>query len=191
MTEAAAPRRRGAARSEAARLAIIRATATQFAGRGYDHMTIEGVAAEAGVAKQTIYRWWPSKSSLVAEALIEGNLLPDHFGFPDTGDFRADVTTWLENILRFIDEPGNTSLVGSLITASAENPDIAPLLNDSLGAGDFMARTREAVVAGDLAQDTPVQEIVDALLGAIVIQVLRRAPSRPGAARTLVDLLLH
>lgn len=191
MTDAAAPRRRGAARSEAARLAIIRATAAQFASRGYDQMTIEGIAAEAGVAKQTIYRWWPSKSAVVAEALVEGVLLPGQFELPDTGDLRADVTIWLENILRFSDEPGNTSLACSTIAASAENPDIGSLLNDALGASDLMRRMQEAVSAGDLAPGTPVQEVADALLGAVITRALRRAPSAPDSARNLVGLLLR
>ena len=57
-------------------VAILDATARLFAERGYDHLTIEGIAAEADVGKQTIYRWWPSKGALVADCLLEGMLLP-------------------------------------------------------------------------------------------------------------------
>ena len=71
--------RRGPGRSESARLAILTATARQFAERGYDSLTMEGIAAEAKVGKQTIYRWWPSRSALVADALAEGLIMPDWF----------------------------------------------------------------------------------------------------------------
>ena len=46
-----------------------------FAERGYDHLTMEGIAATAGVGKQTVYRWWPSKGAVIAECLLEGKLL--------------------------------------------------------------------------------------------------------------------
>src|SRR5690348_8569674 len=76
--------RRGAVRSEQARSAILAATAQLIARHGYDHVSIEGIAHEAGVGKQTIYRWWPSKSAVVAECLLEGLLIPDAFVPPDT-----------------------------------------------------------------------------------------------------------
>ena len=58
-------RRPGAARSEKARLAILQATAELIAINGYEHLTIEGIAARAKVGKPTIYRWWASKSELI------------------------------------------------------------------------------------------------------------------------------
>jgi AcrR family transcriptional regulator len=61
----------GTKRSEAARTAILNATARQFAERGWEQLSIEGIAADADVGKQTIYRWWSSKSAFVAECLLE------------------------------------------------------------------------------------------------------------------------
>ncbi|WP_139809322.1 TetR/AcrR family transcriptional regulator, partial [Mycobacterium avium] len=52
----AAPRRR----SEKSRTAIVTATRELLLERGFDGLTIEAVAARAGVGKQTIYRWWPT-----------------------------------------------------------------------------------------------------------------------------------
>jgi AcrR family transcriptional regulator len=71
--------RRGAVRSEAARTAVLAATSSLIERLGYERVTIEGIASEAGVGKQTIYRWWPSKSAVVAECLLEGALLPETF----------------------------------------------------------------------------------------------------------------
>ncbi|MGO7983441.1 helix-turn-helix domain-containing protein, partial [Rhizobium johnstonii] len=77
-----AEHRRGPVRSEVARMAILEATARQFEARGYDQLTMEGIAAEAKVGKQTIYRWWPSKSALVADCLIAGLLFQHRLSAP-------------------------------------------------------------------------------------------------------------
>src|SRR5215217_3416487 len=96
--------RRGAPRNEAARRAILQATANQFVSRQYEHLTVEGIASEAGVSKQTIYRWWPTKGELIAESMIEGLLLPDRLTPLDTGDLRGDLVAWLDTLFQFFNE---------------------------------------------------------------------------------------
>jgi AcrR family transcriptional regulator len=183
--------RRGAVRSEAARRAILQATARLFAARGYDHLTIEGVAAEAGVGKQTIYRWWPSKGALVADCLLEGLLLPDRFSPPDTGDIRADLVTWLDEVLGLLGTPLGDALLRSLIAAAAENADVGRRLRESLGASSSLTERLEAAVAGsELRSDAPLVAIGDALVGALILRALSRAPVEPDAAGLLVDAVL-
>src|SRR6478735_2567585 len=165
--------RRGAARSETARLAILEATARLFAARGYDHLTIEGVAHEAGVGKQTIYRWWPSKSALVADCLLEGLLLPNRLGPPDTGDIRADLVTWLDEIFDLVTQPIGESLILSLIAAAAENPDVGRRLYESMGATSALVeRFEAAIAASEIRDDAPVQEIGEALMGPLIVRML-------------------
>ena len=65
-------RRPGRPRSEAARQAILTAAQEELLARGVGELTIEGIAARAGVGKQTIYRWWPSKADVVLEAMRAG-----------------------------------------------------------------------------------------------------------------------
>lgn len=88
-TPVSAPRRR----SEKSRLAIVNATKEILLERGFDGLSIEAVAARAGVGKQTIYRWWPSRPALVADVLLEDAdkiLRPvDH-----TDDLAEDLTRW-------------------------------------------------------------------------------------------------
>lgn len=184
--------RRGAPRSETARRAILDATTRLFASRGYDHLTIEGIAAEAGVGKQTIYRWWPSKGALVLECLLEGLLLPGAFDPPDTGDVRADLTTWLDRLLHFVDRPDNATLATSLVAAAAENEGVGRHLDEALGASSVLtARLQAAVDAGDLRPDAPLQQVGDTLVGAVVLHILRRAPASPHQARLLLDAVLR
>ncbi|GGU43462.1 TetR/AcrR family transcriptional regulator [Nocardioides albus] len=192
MPASAGVRRRGAVRSEEARLAVLEATGRLFATQGYDHLTIEGIAAEAGVSKQTIYRWWSSKSAVVADALIEDLLLPDRPVVPDTGDIRADLIAWMQDLLDLVAQPGNDGLVRSLVAAACESTDIGIRLNDALGiTATVSARIEAAVAAGQLPADLPVIEFVRALVGGFVLHSLERSEPAPEAAERLVRALLH
>lgn len=179
-------------RSEAARLAVLHATAAQLADRGWDQLTIEGIAAAAGVGKPTIYRWWPSKSALIADALLEGLLVLWEPEPQDTGDLRADLIGWLEPTLTLTDAPDETALTRYLIAAAAEDPVVGARLDAANTAQRILTdRVADAVDRGELSADTDVPSVVDALIGAVVIRVLRRAPYIPGSAAALVDTVLR
>ncbi|MFD4459163.1 TetR/AcrR family transcriptional regulator [Nocardia sp. NPDC058480] len=179
--------RRGAVRSEAARISILHATAAQFALRGWDHLAIEGIATAAGVGKQTIYRWWSSKAGLVADCLLEGLLIPESFVPADTGDLRADLTTWLTAVFEFADEPRNAVLFRSLVGAAAEDERVGLQLRDALGASSALqSRLEAARTLGQLAADAPLQQISDALIGVIILHVITRAATEPELPARLV-----
>ncbi|TPX01338.1 TetR/AcrR family transcriptional regulator [Schumannella luteola] len=196
-------RQGGRVRSEAARLAILEATASEFAARGYEHLTIEGIAAAAGVGKQTIYRWWRSKGDLVAEAVLEDRLLGERFHIPDTGDLRSDLESWLGAVFDMLAGPQGEGLLRSLIAAAADNADIGLRLRERIagegvagGADDAASaesaepsvtdRLRSAVTAGELPTRAPVAEIAELLVGAVIL----RALSRTGGDREAVARLV-
>ena len=81
--------RLGRPRSEAARQAILRAANDLLARDGFAAVTMEAIAAEAGVSKATLYRWWPCKAAVVMDAFLAatGPCPP----FPDTGCVREDL----------------------------------------------------------------------------------------------------
>jgi AcrR family transcriptional regulator len=83
----------GRPRSEASRKAILDASLSLAASRGYGAVTIDGIAAEAGVGKQTIYRWWSSRAAVMLSAIREVASL--HIHDPDTGDFERDLVGFL------------------------------------------------------------------------------------------------
>ena len=183
--------REGPVRSEAARVAILEATARQFAARGYDHLTMEGVAADAGVAKQTIYRWWPSKAALVADCLIEGRLMPRRLMVPTGGDLRADLISWLGDIYSVIQAPGGDVLVVSLIAAATQNVEVGRRIHESLGAASPLTeRLQVAIEAGQLRPDAPLDEISEALVGVVLLRALSQTPADLAAIERLVDALI-
>src|SRR3954470_10481146 len=85
-----ATRRRGRARSTQADRAIFAATRTLLDEAGYHGLTVEGVAAEAGVAKTTIYRRYANKALLVLDAMLQA-ARDAPVALPDTGSFRDDL----------------------------------------------------------------------------------------------------
>lgn len=183
--------RRGAPRSEAARHAILDATTELFADRGWDHLTIEGIAAQAGVGKQTIYRWWPSKSALVAECLMEGRLLPEQFARGDSGDARADLVEWLDSLLTFVGEPGNSELVCSVLAAAAENEQVGHLLHAALGPSSLTDSVSAALADSAIGALVDAQEVTELLIGMVILHALQRRPATPGLAARLIGAILH
>src|SRR3712207_5148615 len=79
----------GRPRSEETRRAILAASVAAVDDEGYGRLTMEGLARRAGVSKQTIYRWWPTKGAVVLEALIEG--AREAAPARDSGSFEADL----------------------------------------------------------------------------------------------------
>ncbi|MFC4243279.1 TetR/AcrR family transcriptional regulator [Gryllotalpicola reticulitermitis] len=183
---------RGAARSEAARAAILASVASLVDRVGYDAVTIEGIAAAAGVGKQTIYRWYPSKSAIIAEALVEGRLLGEDFTIPDTGDPVADIAAWLEHVLRFLASRNHSALLSSLIAASVDSPEIGLRISQRLGLGGptIAERVRQATDAGELASPLSPDQIDQLIVGIIMMRALGRNPYVEGEARQLVGALL-
>ncbi len=162
-------------RSTAAREAILDATARLFHNQGYDRLTIEGIAKEAGVGKQTIYRWWPSRGALIGECLAEGRLIPVDFVVPDTGDLAADVESWLRSVLAILDAPAGGDLLRSLVAAATEDAGVGAHLGESLGVEKYLtARLRGGIRDGQLPEDAPVEQLGRSILGAIIVESLSR-----------------
>ncbi|MET0474755.1 MAG: TetR/AcrR family transcriptional regulator [Mycobacterium sp.] len=76
-------------RSARVRDAIVAATFDELVDRGYTGLSVEGVAARAGVNKTTIYRRWPTLDDLLVDALTAWSL--DAIPVPDTGSFESDL----------------------------------------------------------------------------------------------------
>ena len=130
-------------RSERSRRAIYAAALALVSETGYPKTTIEGIAARAGVGKQTIYRWWPSKADVLLEAFLDlGEQAAERsagpgqeaYGIPDTGDLAAD----LKQVLRAtVDELLNPAFEAPARALTAEG-----FVNEELGR-EFVAKLLE------------------------------------------------
>ena len=97
----------GSRRNEAAELAILRAAAELLGAGNGALITVGAIAERAGVGKQTIYRWWPSKSAVLLDAMI--HRAEEIAPAPDTGDLHTDLRLFLRST--FAAAPASSSLL--------------------------------------------------------------------------------
>ncbi|MFH1806139.1 MAG: TetR/AcrR family transcriptional regulator [Pseudomonadota bacterium] len=146
---------------------------------GYAGATIEAIAAVAGVGKQTIYRWWPSKSALFIE--VYEYLVDRRFLAARTGNLSSELTELLQNLFRIYRQtPAGRVLVGLVAEASA-NADIRNVLSAGIVAGRAeivtdLVRKHAPPIVGELPGIDP--EIVNEVLVALVWKRLAIAPDR-------------
>lgn len=169
------PKRRGRPRSQASREAILRAAAELMAPGHLSRLTMEGIAQRAGVSKQTVYRWWPTKIDVLVESIGEGYLdiplpLPE-----DTGDLRRDLTVWLEGMREEIEGGGASSLSQALIGALALQDQQGSAIRGVLVDPLVEAMTVRLHAAG-LAETGDIEFAVDNLGAIIMMHVLFGRP---------------
>lgn len=159
-----------ARRSEASRRAILTAAFELVGEVGYAKLSIEGIAARAGVGKQTIYRWWPSKGAVLFDAflmLAEGQ---DGRGaaLPDTGDLEADLKAVLRATVDELNDPRYDEPMRALATEILHDPDLAAAYAERLD-GPMKElkkeRLRSAQRAGELPADLDLDLAVEMLWG--------------------------
>ncbi|MFF5209509.1 TetR/AcrR family transcriptional regulator [Streptosporangium sp. NPDC000396] len=102
---------------------IFQATLELLAGKGYEGLTVEGVAERSGVNKTTIYRWWPSKAALLAAALIETDLLA--IEPPDTGSLREDLESLVRGMAALLTRPPTAGIAVAALGAAVHHPELA------------------------------------------------------------------
>jgi len=184
-----------ARRSERSQQAILAAAIELVHEVGYRKLTIEAIAARAGVGKQTIYRWWPSKGTIVLDGLLASVGDSDDLALPDTGDVDAD----LRGVVRaIVDELADTKLSGTtraLMIDIQGDPTLADkvlnhLLRPQLDA--IADRLRAAQDAGQLRRDLDLPVAVEMFIGPLYHRwLLQTGPLTPSYAYTVTDLALR
>lgn len=167
--------KRGRPRSEEAHQRILQATSRLLSQTSYELITVERIAAEAGVGKQTIYRWWPNKPAVVLEAVLSGYADLQLVPMPDTGDLSADLHTWMRAMITEGFREQNVSMARSLVSAGLQGlPATEQLLQqDRLwDSGALMERLRTAAVRGEIRPDTHLPSAASALIDPLVIHLL-------------------
>jgi AcrR family transcriptional regulator len=121
-----------ARRNQRSRQAILSATADLLGEVGYTKLTVEAVAARAGVGKQTIYRWWPDKGALVLDAYLALVGAEQDLTVPDSGDLEADLRLVLGTTVNSLADPVFEQRYRALLTAIQDDPKLAAALLDRL-----------------------------------------------------------
>jgi len=176
--------------------AILDAAREVLVESSYAELSMDAVAARAQVGKKTIYRRWPSKAPLVAEAVLDAYGRGGSFAVPDTGDLRADLHRWLIEHGEFIAEPTNAKLIRALIAAAAAGSGDSEALYQQLSVpqrGGLVDRVHRAVKSGALRPDIDPDVVANALMGTLLLQVMSGPVSGDhavGQYAALVDALV-
>ena len=139
---------------------------------GYDQMSMEEVAARAGVHKTTVYRRWPSKSELVFEAVAAHSA--EAVPVPDTGDLRRDLEAFARSIAANIGSEGGARRSRSIVAAAATSGELTEPMHQFwaerfAGAAPIVQR---AIERNELPADTDPDLIIETLIGPLWVRLL-------------------
>jgi len=192
VTTDAAVRPRGRPRSATADQAIREAAVDLFAERGFEGVSVEDVAAQAGVSRATIYRRYPSKVDLIVEAA--GCLAANEVVFPDTGNLRDDLRGLAHSLIKGF----RNSPAGRVMPVMTFERRRYPELDDRYRKflADRKARTRallrRAVDRGELPGDTDVGVMSSMLVGPIFHRLMiTQEPLNDAYVDALVNAVLR
>ncbi|WP_171817828.1 TetR/AcrR family transcriptional regulator [Pyxidicoccus fallax] len=184
-----------ARRNERSREAILNAAVELVGEVGYARLTVEAIAARAGVGKQTIYRWWSSKGAVVLDAFIAWSGAGGDTSLPDTGDIEKDLRAVLRATVAELREPRFDLPSRALTAESQMDPELAKQFVDAVLRPHLEAtkeRLRGAQKAGQVAKGIDLDVAVELLFGPLYHRwLLRTAPLTEAYADTVVDYALR
>jgi AcrR family transcriptional regulator len=174
-------------RNEASRRAILDSALALCAEVGYRRLTIEAIAARAGVSKKTIYRWWPSKGAVMLEAVDDAAAaVAEH---PRTGDLAADLRSQVTAVIGLL-TPTRTSAVVGLIAEALQDEELANELRERLirpRIEAFDERLRQAQRDGQFPVDADLDVAVNLIYGPLYHRlVYHLGLPGPDELRTLI-----
>jgi len=182
----------GRPRSQSARKAILESTIELLHEVGFTALSMDGVAARAGVGKMTIYRWWPNKSALVADAFLSS--VESKVRFPDTGSIQCDLRAQMKELVKvFSSKQGRT--IALLIGGGQSNPEMIEAFRSRfMEPRRVEAREiiRRAARRGQIRADIDADLALDALYGAIYFRFLvKHKPLNPKFIDALSDYVVN
>ncbi|WP_424887730.1 TetR/AcrR family transcriptional regulator [Streptomyces sp. XH2] len=182
-------------RSERSRRAILDAALELVGESGFAKLTIEAIAARAGVGKQTIYRWWPSKAAVLFEACVPEGIDPASIELPDTGDITADLKTVLRATVDDLNDARLDAPTRALTAETANDPELGRALTEKVLEPQLQAyvrRLRAAQEAGQVDPDADLRIALELLVGPLFHRwQTRTLPLTHAYADTVVDLALR
>ena len=192
-TEAAAPRQVGRPRDPRVDAAIVDATLQLLADGGYTSLTMEAVAALAGVGKATLYRRYAGKVELVVDAVAT---MSEPAEVVQGASVRDELVARLEAVRRTSDSSLAGKIFPRLISASADTPELMRTYRRQVLAPRrraFAAALQRGIDEGLVRADLDLDYAIDLLVGPMAYRNLIRNDPPPGpelAARVVDDVLV-
>jgi TetR/AcrR family transcriptional regulator, regulator of autoinduction and epiphytic fitness len=177
-------------RVERSRRVILEAVLEELGEVGYGALTIEAVAARAGVGKSTIYRHWPGKLELVEDAF---RTLKASVDVPAEGSLHDRVVAVIEQVACLVEQSTYSTCMPALIDAAERDPKVREFHNrfSAERRAVLVGLLRDAIGTGELPATADPELLADALVGPILLRRLMLGePVDPALASALVDQVL-
>jgi AcrR family transcriptional regulator len=171
---------------------VLAATRELLVERGVDGLTVEGVAARAGVAKTTIYRSYRSKHDLALAVMLR--MVEEVVTVPDLGDTRAELIAFVAGAVRIL----GATVMGRVMQGLVSDLAIDPTLGAAFRTQVVAARLAEVrrllargVDRGDVRADLDPELVHDLLFGPVYYRLLLSGASlHDTLAEQIVDAIL-
>jgi AcrR family transcriptional regulator len=175
--------------------AILDAALQGLSELGYDRMSMDDIASRARVGKAAIYRRWPSKAAVVADAIAHWRRGLGPVEPPNTGSLRGDIEALVASVPDYDEAALSTIkvLVGAA-TAAMHHPILAAALDDlALSTPRRIVNVvlDQAVARGEIPSGRDLTLIPDAIVGLNVLRVMTGRPiDRVVVRRALEQVVL-
>lgn len=190
MTTTPPPRPAGRPRSTASRDAVLQAAYTILIEEGLGRFSVEAVALRAGVARTTIYRWWPTKGLLAFESFRAAFGAQLMFAMTDAP--ANDVRALIRSLARALGGPAG-KLAASVMAQAQEDQGVQRqfLEQFSLPLRTHSAQViRAGITAGAFRADLDVERVLDGAVGAVYLRLMFGLPLDDAWAEAMSATLL-
>jgi AcrR family transcriptional regulator len=174
------PKRPGRPRDPAVRRAILAAAEALIREKGYAAFSIEAAAALAGVAKQSIYRRWPSRADLLLDLYLGEEAEAGAGSGAAGGDFRARIRDYVMFSLDRLFDPSRAALLRGLAIEAQSDPEVRAVILARITAPRLESGRRllaEGIAQGQVRPDLDSDVALRFLFGAIWFDLLFAGPA--------------
>lgn len=191
MTDPRVGEQRPGGRAERVRAAVLGAAAELLTDVGYDKMRVEDVADRAGVHKTTVYRRWPTKAALTADAIALNSA--DAVPIPDTGTIEGDLKLLAREIAVNIGTESGSRRSRSVAAAAASSDELATAMHTFWAhrltlSGQVVER---AIQRGELPASSDANLIIETVIGPLWVRLLLTGePITEELADQVVELVI-
>lgn len=192
LLEAAPSRAPGRPRCPTTHQAILVAANNLLDEIGFTNMSLEGIAARAGVGKATIYRRWSNKASVVMDAFLAATA--KEIAFPNTRSAREDIRRQMRSVVKVLNGPRGRT-IATLIGVVQSDNELAEAFRTRFVAvrrGEAKAVVQRGIANGEFKPDMDLESVLDCLYGPLYFRLLighEKASAK--YADQLVDLVLR
>jgi AcrR family transcriptional regulator len=172
VTAAETPRLAGRPRSEAARRAVLEAAYAILVEMGLGKFSTEAVALRSGVARTTIYRWWPSKGLLAIESFLTA--FKPQLVYAESGDAVADFRELLDSLVRALSGPAGR-IAASVVAEAQTDAETRRAFLETFSIPlrhESSKLLNRGIKGGQLRADLDVPVVLDVAVGAVYLRLL-------------------